>query len=141
MEGTSFTEYTVIATLAGLLAGFSLAGVIELLEFAQEKKLATVSIIVFSIASLTFMYSLFTFVTLSLASLVPETDFSKLDPIAASAFVVSVLGILLFLAGIALVGWLRSRITGIITTIGVLVTSCALLSTLVAIIMAVPPAP
>lgn len=140
-----FDEYNLLATLAGLLAGFSLTGVIELLEAVPGRKLGTVAITLFLLSTLMFVYTLFASAMLSVASLTVEIRqlgyLPALDQIANTSLMIFIVGIALFLSGIALVGWLRSRVVGIITTTGVVVTVCAILSTLVWVVMALPPMP
>ena len=51
-------EAGALASLAGILAGFSLAAVIQLLTASDRGKLGTAGVVVFSAASVMFLYSL-----------------------------------------------------------------------------------
>ena len=51
-------EAGALAALAGIMAGFSLAAVIQLLTASSGGKLATAGMVVFSAASVMFLYSL-----------------------------------------------------------------------------------
>ena len=52
-------EAGALAGLAGVLAGFSLAAVVQLLTANDRSKLVTAGIVVFSASSVMFLYSLF----------------------------------------------------------------------------------
>ena len=49
-------EAGAVASLAGILAGFSLAAVIQLLASNDNRKLTTAGIVVFSAAAAMFLY-------------------------------------------------------------------------------------
>lgn len=117
-------EYNQIATLAGILAGFAFSAVIQLLSVDKPGRLMTAVLIIFSLASMMFLFTLFAFVLNASAIADLEEEVEELSGWSAIAFVIAMLGLYLFLFGVGLTGWLRSRITGILTTLGAAITFC-----------------
>lgn len=117
-------EYNQIATLAGILAGFAFSAVIQLLSVDKPGKLMTTVIIIFSVSAAMFLFTLFAFVMGSAAISELNREITELNGWIAFAFLVSVFGLNLFLFGVGLTGWLRSRVTGIITSLAALMTFC-----------------
>lgn len=117
-------EYSQIATLTGILAGFAFSAVIQLLSVDKPGRLMTTIIIVFSVSAAMFVFTLFAFVMSSAAIAELNREITELDGWVAFAFLVSIFGLNLFLVGVGLTGWLRSRVTGIITSFAALTTFC-----------------
>lgn len=109
-------EAGALAGLAGVLAGFSLAAVIQLLTANLESKLVTAGIVVFSASSVMFLYSLFvavlSFSAAAELNRVPE----ELEDLNAGAFLILLAAVYIFVGGIGMAGWMRSRVAGILTT-------------------------
>lgn len=130
-------ETGALATLAGILAGFAISAVIQLLSSDKQGKLTTSTIVVFSASAVMFLYSLIVFVlAFSVAAeknAVPES----LDNLGTYALLVVFGAVYVFLAGIALTGWMRSRAAGIASTVLALITMCL---TSIAIVLAVSAA-
>jgi hypothetical protein len=117
-------ETAALAGLAGIMAGFSLAAVIQLLTAASGGKLTTAGIVVFSAASVMFLYELIVAV-LSLAAAAELARVpTELDNLNVGALLIMFGAIYVFIVGIGMAGWMRSRIAGIITTIFALVSTC-----------------
>jgi hypothetical protein len=117
-------ETAALAGLAGIMAGFSLAAVIQLLTAANQEKLMTVGIVVFSAASVMFLYELIVAV-LSLAAAAELARVpTELDNLNVGALLIMFGAIYVFIIGIGMAGWIRSRIAGTITTIFALVSTC-----------------
>lgn len=117
-------ETAALAGLAGIMAGFSLAAVIQLLTAAGEGKLMTAGIIVFSAASVMFLYELIVAVlSLSAAAELARVP-TELDNLNVGALLIMFGAIYVFIIGIGMAGWIRSRIAGIITTIFALISTC-----------------
>ena len=117
-------EGAALAGLAGIMAGFSLAAVVQLLTASSDGKLATAGIVVFSGASVMFLYALIVAV-LSLAAAaelarVPH----ELDNLNTGALLIMFGAIYVFIGGIGMAGWIRSRIAGILTTIFAAISAC-----------------
>lgn len=123
-------EAGAFATLAGLLAGFGLTAVIQFLVTENKSRLVTASIIVFSISTVLFTYSLIVSVLSFAATAELNEVRPELDTLSIGGFLVLVSAIFMFLGGIGLSGWIRSRVAGIITTIFAILTMCLTASAL-----------
>lgn len=123
-------EAGAFATLAGLLAGFGLTAVIQFLVTENKSRLVTASIIVFSISTVLFTYSLIVSVLSFAATAELNEVRPELDTLSIGGFLVLVSAIFVFLGGIGLSGWIRSRVAGIITTIFAILTMCLTASAL-----------
>lgn len=106
----------MFAILAGLLAGFGLTAVIQFL--------VTASIIVFSISTVLFTYSLIVSVLAFAATAELNEVRSELDTLSVGGFLVLVSANFVFLTGIGLSGWIRSKAAGITTTLFAFLTMC-----------------
>ena len=117
-------ETAALAGLAGIMGGFSLAAVIQLLTAASGGKLATAGIVVFSGASVMFLYALIVAVlSLSAAAELARTP-TELDNLNIGALLIMFAAIYVFIGGVGLAGWIRSRIAGIFTTALALIAMC-----------------
>ena len=93
-------EADAFATLAGLLAGFGLIAVIQFLVTENKSRLVTACIIVFSISTVLFTYSLIVSV-LSFASTAELNEVhTELDNLSVGGFLALVSAIFVFLGGI-----------------------------------------
>ena len=118
-------EAGALATLSGILAGFAFSAVVQFLASEREGKLYTALIVIFSIATLMFLFSLITFIMgFATAAELNDIPPSSLDWIGLSSFLVLIGAIYLFLAGIGLAGWMRSKAAGIATTVISAITMC-----------------
>jgi hypothetical protein len=101
-------EAAALAGLAGIMAGFSLAAVVQLLT-ASSGRLATAGIVVFSAASVMFLDSLSVAVlSLSAAAELGRAP-TELDNLNVSALLIMFAAIYVFVGGIGMAGWIRSR--------------------------------
>jgi hypothetical protein len=117
-------ETAALAGLAGIMAGFSLAAVVQLLTAAGGGRLATAGIVVFSAASVMFLYELIVAVlSLSAAAELARVP-TELDNLNVGALLIMFAAIYVFIGGIGLAGWMRSRIAGLLTTIFALISTC-----------------
>ena len=117
-------EAGALAGLAGVLAGFSLAAVVQLLTANISGRLATAAIIVFSAASVMFLFSLIVAVLSFSAAAELNKVPLELDNLNVGALLIMFAAIYVFVGGIGMAGWMRSRTTGMITTIFALISSC-----------------
>lgn len=117
-------ESGALATLAGILAGFAISAVVQLLSSNIQGKLTTVTIVVFSASTVMFLYSLLVFVLLFAAAAEQNAIPTKLDNLGNYALLVVFGAVFVFLAGIGLAGWIRSKSAGVATTILALITTC-----------------
>jgi hypothetical protein len=117
-------EAGALAGLTGILAGFAMSAVIQLLTANDGKKITTATIVVFAAAAVMFLFPLIT-------SVLSFSAAAELNEIPAALDIPNQIGLLImfgaiyvFIAGIGLAGWIRSRIAGILTTIFGLVSMC-----------------
>ena len=123
-------EAGAFATLAGLLAGFGLTAVIQFLVTENKSKLVTASIIVFSISTVLFTYSLIVSIMSFAATAELNEVRPELDNLSIGGFLMLVAAIFVFLGGIGLSGWIRSRTAGITTSLFAIITMCLTASAL-----------
>jgi hypothetical protein len=117
-------EAGAIATLAGILAGFAISAVIQLLSTNTEGKLVTATIVTFSASTVMFLYPLIVFVLVFAATAEQNRIIEQLDVLGTIALLVLFAAVFVFMAGIGLAGWIRSRATGILTTAFAVITMC-----------------
>ena len=113
--------------LTSVLAGFAITVAIELIALAEKKSLTTAAIAVFLVSSVISTAATFTFV-LVMTSIISPPGFPQPNEEWIIYFIGGIgvlpfIGLILFLVGIGLVGWLRSRLLGIITTVSVVLAS------------------
>ena len=117
-------ELGALAGLAGIMAGFSLAAVIQLLTASNGGKLVTAGIVVFAAASVMFLYSLIvSILSLSAAAELAQVP-TKLDNLNTGSLLIMFGAIYVFISGIGMAGWMRSRIAGILTTVFAIISFC-----------------
>jgi hypothetical protein len=119
-------EAGALASLAGILAGFSLAAVIQLLTASDHGKLGTAGIVVFSAASVMFLYSLIVAVLSFSATAELNQVPTKLDSLNTGALLVTFAAIYIFIGGVGIAGWMRSRTAGILTTSIAVIAACSI---------------
>ncbi|MBE7535251.1 MAG: hypothetical protein HS124_05930 [Anaerolineales bacterium] len=123
-------EAGAFATLARLLAGFGLTAVIQFLATENKSKFVAANIIVFSISTTLFTYALIAFILVFAATAELNEVRAELDGLSMSGFLVLVCAIFVFLGGIGLSGWIRSKTAGIVTSIFAVITMCLTASAL-----------
>lgn len=117
-------EAGALAGLAGVLAGFSLAAVVQLLTSNNSGRLTTAGIVVFSAASVMFLYSLIVAVLSFSAAAELNSVPLELDNLNVGALLILFGAIYVFVGGIGMAGWMRSRTAGILTSIFALISTC-----------------
>ena len=118
-------EAGALATLSGILAGFAFSAVVQFLASERKGKLYTALIVVFSVSTLMFLFSLITFIMgFATAAELNDIPPESLDWVGTYSFLVLIGAVYLFLSGIGMAGWMRSRATGIATTIFSVITMC-----------------
>ena len=127
-------EAGILATLAGILGGFAFSAVVELLSGAKEGKTTTATIIAFSLSSLISFFAVISFVLIFAATAEKNEVILELDTLGSWALVALLAAIFVFLAGAAMAGWIRSRATGIATTILAVITMCMIFYAVVTVI-------
>jgi hypothetical protein len=117
-------EAGALAGLAGVLAGFSLAAVVQLLASNDNRRLGTAGIVIFSAASVMFLYPLIVSVLSFSAAAELNRVPTELDNMNTISLLILFAAIYVFVGGVGLAGWLRSRVAGILTTVFALISSC-----------------
>jgi len=120
------------STLSSLLAGFGIMVTVGLLSLKDERKIVSWVIGVMVLASLLFLTStsiaaMYFIVPSDWLSYIPsevpspeEMGFDFLEGIAVTLAAFTYIGTLAFSLGIALLGWIRSKLVGWISTISAL---------------------
>lgn len=117
-------EAGALAGLAGVLAGFSLAAVVQLLASNDGRRLGTAGIVIFSAASVMFLYPLIVSVLSFSAAAELNRVPTELDTMNTIALLILFAAIYVFVGGVGLAGWLRSRVAGILTTVFAVISAC-----------------
>jgi hypothetical protein len=117
-------EAGMLATLAGILGGFAFSAVVQLLASERRDKITTITVITFSLSSLIAFYAVVVFVLVFAATAEANIVIEELDNIGTFALLALMGAIFIFLAGVAMAGWIRSKATGIATTVFAVLTMC-----------------
>jgi hypothetical protein len=121
--------------LSSVLAGFAIAVAVQLLSLPNKKALVTATIAAFLISSALSAAATFVFVMVMIAG-IGSPGFATLNGAWIARFaggigVIPFAALVLFLLGIALVGWIRSKVLGAITTTAAILASALVLYVLV----------
>jgi cytochrome b561 len=117
-------EAGALGTLAGVLAGFAISAVIQLLSTNLDGKLTTATILTFAASTVMLLYSLIVFVLTFAATAEQNRIIPELDALGSVAVLVMLAAVFVFLAAIGLAGWIRSKTSGIVTTALAVFTMC-----------------
>ncbi|HEX9385921.1 MAG TPA: hypothetical protein VF918_06340 [Anaerolineales bacterium] len=117
-------EAAALAALAEIMAGFALATVVQLLTVSSGGRLATAGVVVFSAASVMFLYALIAAVLSLPAAAELARVPTKLDNLNVGALLIMFGAIYIFVGGIGMAGWIRSRNAGILTTVFAIISAC-----------------
>ena len=134
-------EAGAFATLAGILGGFAFSAVVQLLGSERQSKVLTATIVTFAFSSMISFYAVIVFVLALAATAETNTILAQVDQTGNGAMLGLLGGIYVFLFGVALAGWIRSKAAGIATTAFAIMTMCMTSFALIKIIMALPPTP
>ncbi len=117
-------EFGALAGLAGVMAGFSLSAVVQFLSSSEKGKLVTAEIVIFSASSVMFLYALIVSVLSFSAAAELNRIPDQLAGMNVGSFLILYGAVYVFLAGIGLAGWVRSRAAGILTALFALISMC-----------------
>lgn len=131
-------EAGALATLAGILAGFGISAVIQLLVTDRRDKVITAAIVIFAASTVMFLYSLIVAVLSFAAAAELNKVPSGLDGINISGLLVLFGAVYVFLAGIGTSGWIRSKAAGIFTTVFALISACLIGYVIISVISVFP---
>jgi hypothetical protein len=110
--------------LSSVLAGFAIAVATTLISQVEKKPLVTAAIAVFLVSSVMSAVATFIFIVIMIGVLGPP-GWPRLNEEWVLRFVGGIgvfpfAGLTLFLAGIGLVGWIRSKLLGVLATVAAL---------------------
>jgi len=134
-------EAAALATLAGILGGFAFSAVVQLLSSERQSKVMTATIVTFAFSSMLSFYAVIVFVLALAATAETNSILAQVDNTGNGAMLGLLGGIYVFLAGVALAGWIRSKAAGIATTVFAVITMCLTSVALIQIMMAMPQIP
>jgi hypothetical protein len=123
MSGDVLDSLTQMAFLASVLAGFAITAAIELVSIGRKGALSSIAISFFIFSGVISLAGTFIFVAAYNGVIglgFPKVSDSWLSHFTGGMGMLPFLGLISFLAGISLVGWLRSKVIGIISTLSVL---------------------
>ena len=110
--------------LSSVLAGFAIAVATTLLSQVEKKPLVTATIAVFLVSSVMSAVTTFIFVAVMIGVIGPpgwpHPDEEWVLRFVGGIGVFPFVGLTLFLIGIGLVGWIRSKLMGVIATVAAL---------------------
>jgi hypothetical protein len=115
-----------VSFISGLMAGFSLSVAVQIIRSKDKSNLAIATFILFTVTSLLFLIALYIDVALSLR-IAGVSEFSP-DLLERIAYVRTIgtsaatSALFLFIVSIGIIGWLQSRLSGVVTSIVALIT-------------------
>lgn len=127
-------EAGALATLSGILAGFGISAVIQLLASERRDRIITAAIIVFAASTVMFLYSLIVAILSFAAAAELNAIPTQLDNINISGLLIMFAAVYVFLAGIGIAGWIRTKIAGVFTTVFALISACLIGYVIVSVI-------
>ncbi len=119
-------QCTQMSTLSAILGGFAFTMTVTLFLAREQRKLTKLTALVFSAATMLFIYAVIVFALL-IGSVADMNSVTPLLRLGANATYVTFAAVAILLIGTALAGWLHSRTVGLIATIFVGCTIAALL--------------
>ncbi len=131
-------EAGALATLAGILAGFGISAVIQLLATDRRDRVITATIVIFAASTVMFLYALIVSVLSFAAAAELNNVPSGLDGINISGLLVLFGAVYVFLAGIGASGWIRSKVAGVFTTVFALISACLIGYVIVSVLSVFP---
>ena len=124
MSSDILEVFKQMSFLSSVLAGFAITVAIELISLAKKKPLVTAAIAVFLVSSVVSAVATFIFVVVMTGVIgppaFPHPNETWILHFVGGIGILPFAGLILFLAGIGLVGWIRSRLLGVIATVAAL---------------------
>ena len=115
-----------VSFISGLMAGFSLSVAVQVLRSRVTGPMATTCFVLFTVSSLLFLIGLYIDVALSLriAGLTqfPPELLNQITIIRTIGTSAATIALFVFIISIGLIGWLHSKIAGIITCVVAVIT-------------------
>jgi hypothetical protein len=109
-----------------LMAGFSLSVAVQVIRSEDKSNLAIGTFILFTVTSLLFLIALYIDVALSLR-IAGVNEFSaelleRITVVRAIGTSAATSALFLFIVSIGMIGWMQSRVSGVVTSIVALIT-------------------
>jgi len=124
MSSDILEVFKQMSFLASVLAGFAITVAIALISLAEKKPLVTTAVAMFLVSSVVSAVATFIFVVVMAAVIgspgFPHPSEAWIVHFVGGMGVIPFGGLILFLAGIGLVGWIRSKLLGVIATVAAL---------------------
>lgn len=115
-----------VAFISGLMAGFSLSIAVQVIRSNRKGPFAIVTFILFTLSSLLFLVALYIDVALSLriAGLdrFPQDLLDRISFLRTISTSAATSALFLFIVAVGFLGWLQSRLSGIVTSVLALAT-------------------
>jgi hypothetical protein len=116
MSSDVLEVFKQMSFLSSILAGFAVTVAIELIWLVQKRPLVAATIAAFLISSVMSAVATFIFVVLMITAIGPPGFAQPKEPwifhLVGRIGVLPFAGLILFLTGIGLVGWIRSKLLG-----------------------------
>ena len=109
---------------AGWHHGGIFAGRCHSTSYCQHRRLITAGIVIFAAASVMFLYSLIVAVLSLVATAELNRSPDELLNLGTGALLILFAATYVFIGGIGMTGWMRSRLAGILTTVLALISGC-----------------
>ena len=114
-----------VSFISGLMAGFSLSVAVQVIRSKDKSYLAIASFILFTITSLLFLIALYIDVASSLRiaglSEVPPALLERITYVRMIGTSAATTALFLFIISIGIIGWMQSKLSGIVTCIVALI--------------------
>jgi uncharacterized membrane protein YdfJ with MMPL/SSD domain len=115
-----------VAFISGLMAGFSLSVAVQVIRSEDKSNLAVGTFILFTVTSLLFLIALYIDVALSLR-IAGVNEFStelleRISYVRTIGTSAATSALFLFIVSIGMIGWMQSRLSGIVTSVVAMIT-------------------
>lgn len=115
-----------VSFISGLMAGFSLSVAVQIFRSRTTGPLATACFVLFTVSSLLFLVGLYIDVALSLRTAgldqFPAELLDRITGVRSIGTSAATIALFLFVISIGLIGWLQSRLAGIIIAVVAVLT-------------------
>jgi uncharacterized membrane protein YdfJ with MMPL/SSD domain len=115
-----------VAFISGLMAGFSLSVAVQVIRSEDKSNLTVGTFILFTVTSLLFLIALYIDVALSLR-IAGVNEFStelleRISYVRTIGTSAATSALFLFIVSIGMIGWMQSRLSGIVTSVVAMIT-------------------
>ena len=115
-----------VSFISGLMAGFSLSVAVQVFRSKTTGPMATICFVLFTVSSLLFLVGLYIDVALSLRTAgieqFPPELLNQIGAIRTIGTSAATTALFMFIISIGLIGWLHSKLAGILTCLFAVIT-------------------